>query len=119
MKNLSSDKDTAREVLKDSEICFFELTNCPNEAIRNNKVPDLLKLFDIAPVYKKLDPSDKVSYRLVSVLPLLSKVFEKIVYNQFYEYMENFQSELLCGFPLGTFHTTCSLQATSEMKSRA
>ena len=74
------------------------MTNCINEANRNNKFPDSLKLSDITPVYKKLDPSDKANYRPVSVLPLLSKVFEKIIYDQLYEYLENFLSELLCGF---------------------
>ena len=49
-------------------------------------------------MFKKLDPSDKANYRPVSVLPLLSKVFEKIIYDQLYEYLENFLSELLCGF---------------------
>ena len=57
------------------ENCFFDLTNCINEAIRNNKFPDSLKLSDITPVFKKLDPSDKANYRPVSVLLLLSKVF--------------------------------------------
>ena len=49
-------------------------------------------------MYKKLDPSDKVSYRPVSILPLISKVFEKIIHDQLYEYLENFLGELLCGF---------------------
>ena len=49
-------------------------------------------------MYKKLVPCDKANYRPVRVLPLLSKVFEKVVYDQIYEYMENFMSELLCGF---------------------
>ena len=78
--------------------CFFYLINCINEAIRNNKFPDSLKLSDITPVYKKLDPSDKANYRPVSVLPLLSKIFEKIIYDQLYEYLANFLSEFLCGF---------------------
>ena len=77
---------------------LFDLTNCINEAIRNNKFPDFLKLSYITPVYKKLNPSDKANYKPVSVLPLLSKVFEKIIYGQLYEYLENFLSELLCGF---------------------
>ena len=102
MKSLPSDKATAGEipinVLKNCENCFFDLTNCINEAIRNNKFPDSLKLSDITPVFKKLDPSDKANYRPVSVLPLLSKVFEKIIYDQLYVYLENFLSELLCGF---------------------
>ena len=102
MKSLRSDKATVGEipvnVLKNSEICFFDLTNCINEAIRNNEFPDSLKLSDITPMYKKLDPCDKANYRPVSVLPLLSKVFEKIIHDQLYQYLENFLSELLCGF---------------------
>ena len=99
---MPSDKATAGDipvnVLKNCENCFFDLTNCINEAIKNNKFPNSLKLSDITPVYKKLDPSGKANYRPVSVLPLLLKVFEKIIYDQFYEHLENFLSELLCGF---------------------
>ena len=46
VKRLPSDKATAGEiplkVLKNSEICFFDLISCINEAIRNNKFPDSL-----------------------------------------------------------------------------
>ena len=102
MKSLPSDKATTGEipgkVLKNCENCFFDLNNCINEAIRNNKFPDSLKLSDITPVYKKLHPSDKTNYRPVSVLPLLSKVFEKIIYDQLYEYLEQFLSELLMNY---------------------
>ena len=34
----------------------------------------------------------------VSLLPLLSKVFEKMLYDQLNEYMETFLNKLLCGF---------------------
>ena len=34
--------------------------------------------------YKKLAPSDKANYRPVSVLTLLTKLFEKILYDQLY-----------------------------------
>ena len=93
MKRLPSDKAT--EIPVNCENCFFDLTNFINGAIRNNKFPDSLKLTDITTVYKKLDPSDKANYRPVSVLPLFSKVFEKIIYDQLYEYLENFLNELL------------------------
>ena len=43
-------------------------------------------------MYKKLDPSDEVSYIPVSVLPLLSKVLETIIYDQLYGFLENFLS---------------------------
>ena len=45
-----------------------------------------------------MDPIDKVNYWLVSILPLVSKVFEKIIYDQLYEYIEHFLNQLLCGF---------------------
>ena len=108
MKSLPPDKATAGDipinVLKKCEKCFFDLTSCINEAITNNKLLDSLKLSDITPVFKKLDPSDKANYRPVSLLPLLSKVFEKIIYDQLYEYLENFLSELLYGFRIA--HST-------------
>ena len=45
-----------------------------------------------------MDPSDKANYRPVSILPLVSKVFEKIMYDQLYEYIVHFLNQLLCGF---------------------
>ena len=50
------------------------------------------------PVHKKKDPTDKTNYSPVSILTLLSKVFEKVMYMQLYDYMENFLSHILCGF---------------------
>ena len=45
-----------------------------------------------------MDPSDKANYRPVSILPLVSKVFEKIMYDQLYECIEHFLNLLLYGF---------------------
>ena len=81
VKNLPSDKVSAGEIpikiLKESTFYFPELTDCINESLKNNKFEDTLKLSDITPVFKKLDPSDKANYRPVSILPLVSKIFEK------------------------------------------
>ena len=85
VKNLPSDKVSPGEIpikiLKESTFCFPELTNCINESLTNRKIPDTLKLSDITPVFKKLDSSDKANYRPVSILPLVSKIFEKIIYD--------------------------------------
>ena len=79
MKNLPSDKATAGEmpvdILKNSEFCYSELTKCINKAFNKNTFLDTLKLSDIVPVFKKLDPTDKTNFKPVSILPLLSKVF--------------------------------------------
>ena len=74
------------------------MTECVNYTLKNEKFPDSLKNATITPVYKKDDPTDKVNYRSVSVLPLLSKIFEKIIYSQPWEYMDLFLNKLLCGF---------------------
>ena len=95
-------KATAAEIpiniLKESRFTFEYLTSWVNEAISSGKFPDFLKLSNIVPVHKKKDPTDKCNYRPVSILPLLSKLFDKIMYDQLYIYMNNFLNELLCGF---------------------
>ena len=75
------------------------------------KLLDTLKLSNITPVFEKLDPSNEVNYRTVSILPLVSKKFEKMMYDKLYEYIETFLSQLLCGFckaisPIPTFTKT-------------
>ena len=63
------------------------------------------------PVFEKLNHSNEPNYRTISILPLGSKKFEKIMYDKLYEYIENFLSQLLCGFltaisPIPTFTKT-------------
>ena len=83
MKTSPSDKATAGEIpvdiFKNSEFCFSELSKCINKAFNENKFPDTLKLSDIVPVLKKLDPTDKTNFRPVSFLPLLSGVLSKML----------------------------------------
>ena len=102
IEGLPSNKATSGEipikVLKESGFTFEYLTSCVNEAISSGKFPDSLELSNIVSVHKKKDPTDKCNYRPVSILPLLPKVFEKIMYDQLYIYMNNFFNELLCGF---------------------
>ena len=98
MKNLPSDKAVPVYIFKNSKYCFSELKKSINKAFKENKFPDTLKLSDIVPAFKKLDAADKTSFRPVSVLPLLSKVFETIMFDQLYEYAETFLNKLFCGF---------------------
>ena len=68
VKNLPSDKASAGEIptriLKESEFCFPELTSCINASLTKDKFPDTLKLSDVTPVFKKLDPNDKANLGL-------------------------------------------------------
>ena len=86
------------KILKECDFFFHFLTNCIDDPIKNNKFPDFLKLSNIVAVHKQKDPTVKTNYRPVSVLPLCSKVFKKVMHIQLYDYMENFLNHLLCGF---------------------
>jgi hypothetical protein len=44
--------------------------------------PDSLKKVQVAPLHKKNDPLSKTNYRPVSVLPVFSKIFEKVFETQ-------------------------------------
>ena len=61
IEGLTSNKATAGEIpikiLKESGFTFEYLTSCVNEAILSSKFPDSFKLSNIAPVYKKKDPT--------------------------------------------------------------
>ena len=50
------------------------------------------------PVYKNLDPLQKENYRPVSLLPHISKVFERVIYKQINNFMENKISKCITGF---------------------
>ena len=71
---------------------------CVNEALKTGSFPDSLKCANVRPIYKKDDPFDKKNNRPVSILPLLSKVYERVIYEQTSYYFEPFFNEILCGF---------------------
>ena len=102
IKNIPSDKtsggDIPIQMFKRSGFTYQILTDCINDAINKGVFPDSLKTANITPVHKKDKPTDKENYRPVSVLPLLSKVFERLLYDQLSEYLQKYLNVLLCGF---------------------
>ncbi|MGB1899487.1 MAG: reverse transcriptase family protein, partial [Candidatus Kariarchaeum pelagius] len=65
------------------------LTLIVNQTLSTGIFPDKLKVAKIIPLYKKGDKSIISNYRPISLLPSISKVFERIIYNQLYEYFTN------------------------------
>ena len=60
-----------------------------------------MKWANITPVHKKDDTTDKENYRPISNLPTISKVFERIIYDQMYSFFQNLFSIYLGGFRKG------------------
>ena len=88
----------SKVIKSNSDIFSYFLFNNFNRSITSSSFPDKLKLADISPIHKKDDKSEKKNYRPVSILPTVSKIFEKIMYYQIYEYFENKFSKYQCGF---------------------
>ena len=80
------------------DVHLQHLTNAINHTLQTNCFPDKLKQSEVIPVYKKLDPLEKENYRPVSLLPHVSKVFERIIYKQINTYMEDKISNYITGF---------------------
>ena len=67
-----------------------------NESIETDTIPDSLKLAEITPVFKKKDPLNKTNYRPVSILPIVSKLFEKIMQKQVNGFISNCLLPYIC-----------------------
>ena len=65
-----------------------DFNNCVDKGV----FPDDLKHADVTPIHKKKDKSDKTNYRPVSILSNISKIYEKLIYNQLYDYFDDILS---------------------------
>jgi hypothetical protein len=65
------------------------LTLVINQALATGIFPQKLKLAKVIPVYKKNEITLLDNYRPISLLPVLSKVFEKIISTQIHEHFQN------------------------------
>ena len=69
--------DVVKKVAK--EIAYPLIMLVFNISLSTGVVPDELKTAKVVPIYKKKSPELFGNYRPVSVLPCLSKIFERIV----------------------------------------
>ena len=63
------------------------LTFLINSSLKDGAFPDVLKVAKVVPIYKKNKREDMRNYRQISILSIFSKVFEKIVYNKFVDFL--------------------------------
>ena len=95
-------------IIKDcSDIISPYITQYYNRAVLESIFPSSLKNAEITPIHKKDDINNKENYRPISILPSISKLFEKLMQNDISNYMNNYLSPYLCGFRKGYNTETC------------
>ena len=63
--------------------------------------PDTLKLTEISPLFKDTDSMNKKNYRPISILPSLSKIYERILHRQMSSFIETYLYTYMCGYRKG------------------
>ena len=98
----SQNSDIPIKLLKENVDIFSDFV-CTSfsSSINMSKFPENLKLADITPAYKKGKKDIKGNYRPVSILPNLSKIFEKHIFKQMSHFFENILSKYQRGFRKG------------------
>ena len=79
-------------LIETNYIISLIITEMYNESKLKCDFPHSLKLAEITPAHKKDERTMKNNYRPVSILPAISKIFEKNMYNQIYAYIDKYLS---------------------------
>ena len=59
--------------------------------MQQGKLPDCLEIAKVIPLFKSGDPCDLNNYRPISILTVISKVFERVVHNRIYRFFTGIQ----------------------------
>ena len=71
-----------------SPILETSLSSIFNKSIKEGIFPDVMKVAKIIPIYKGNSRYTVSNYRPISLLPIFSKIFEKIMYNRLISFID-------------------------------
>ena len=105
------------KVIKDNvDIVASYLLDLFNKSVDRNSFPDEMKDGDVRALFKNSDSFQKKNYRPITVLPSVSKVFERLLANQMLPIVNKFLSPKICGYRQGynTQHALLKLVDTCK-----
>ena len=121
LKSLASGKATgldkiSAKLLKISASAIADsLCRIFNKSAETGIFPTEWKNAKVFPLFKKDNKTDPNNYRPISILPAIAKVFERIIYNQLYDYLSHdILSKHQSGFRSLHSTVTALLEATNE-----
>ena len=116
-KHSSGHDEISSKLLKDIGVVIAPtLSVIINQSLCTGVFPDKLKIAKVIPFFKKGDESLIKNYRPISLLSSISKVFERIVFNQLYKYLDD--NKLLFDSQYGFRKHHCTELAAVELIDR-
>ena len=96
--------------IEDSLVYLF------NTSLETSQFPDPWKVARVSPIFKDGDKTERSNYRPISVLPVVSRLFEKLMFNQLYRYLNDnyFVNSNQSGFRELHSTITCLLKNTDD-----
>ena len=92
-----------------NDIVSGRISGIYNKSKNTGSFPNSLKTADITPIHKEKEKTSKKNYRPVSILPILSKIFERNMSDGILAYVEQFLSPYLFGYRKGYGTQHCLL----------
>ena len=106
-KTSSGEDGLSMKLLKRiKHIIVDSLTLIINQSLNTGIFPENLKLAKVLPLFKKGDIDFMGNYRPISLLPVISKIFERVVFCQLYNYFNNEKLMFISQYGFRKEHST-------------
>ena len=89
-----------------------------NFCIENSIFPSDLEVADVTQAFKKKSKTSKDNCRPISILPNMSKIYERCLHNQMQTYFDNLLSKHQCGFRKGFNAQHCLVSTIEKWKKK-
>ena len=97
-------------------VIFNSICDISNFSIFSASFPDSWKIARVAPTFKRGKPDDRSNCRPISVLPVVSRLFEKLRCDHLYQYLDKHKYLVSHQSGFCSLHlvVTCLLKGTSD-----
>ena len=105
-KSAGIDNLTGKFLKEGAPVLASPITDLVNLSISLSLFPDDCKIAKLKPIYKKEAKTKPKNYRPISLLPLLSKIIERIIHNQTQEFLDKNNILYKCQSGFRKHHST-------------
>ena len=72
-------------------VLLLVLTKLLQKCLDRQVFPDSFKIAKVKPLFKEGNDLDPLNYRPISLLPVVGKIFERVIYNRMNQYLTKYQ----------------------------